>query len=140
MPSQVSIVDLPGGEGGKAGDGAAKSSSAKSPRGGAAKQRANDSDLKSRLVTVLDRIIDNADARGDEELSEILREDRDVIANGIVSFTRPFMVLRTPILLLLAVVEPVMSFWRIGGLMVGRVLYNRAARRAEGPGPGDGND
>lgn len=135
MPSQVKLVDLPGG--GKDNDGADKGRSAPSSsrpsRPSPKKSAASDTDLKSRLHTVFDRIADAAEARGDEELATVVREDRDVIAAGLVSLTRPFQALRTPLLFVLAVTEPVMAFSRIVRLMVGRVFVMRAERTAEKP-------
>lgn len=135
MGSQQSIVDLSGGQE-KSGDRetAAKSSSRSSSRKPAArKTAATESELKGRLHSVFDRVADSVEARGDEELAEILREDRDVMAQGLVSLTRPFLPLRTVIMLGLSVVEPVMAFGRLGRLVVERVLINRAAKHGAPP-------
>lgn len=132
MPSQVSIVDLPSAEKDDiTAKNAAKPSSRSSRSSTTAKKRATatDNELKTRLTGVFDRIADAADARGDEELAEVLREDRDVMASGIVSLTRPFVVLRAPVVLLLAVVEPVMAFGRLARLAIGRVMDSRADRK-----------
>lgn len=141
MPSQVSIVDLPGGPG----DGADESKPRSSGGGGSsarkpastAKRKATDTDLRTRLLNVIDRIIRAADARGDDELADTLKEDRDIIAQGIVSFTSGALaVFRIPILIVLAIVEPIMAFSRIGMLLFARLLgarEERAARRSGEP-------
>lgn len=88
-----------------------------------------DRDLRSRLETIFERIADAADARGDEELADIVRDDVKVMANGLVSLTRPMRALRAPLLLLLAVVEPVMAFSRVTRVIVGRYLDRRSERQ-----------
>lgn len=134
MPSQVKIVDLAGGSQREDDAGKSKSASSSSrPTAAQKRKAATDTDLKSRLHTVFDRIADAAEARGDDELASTIRTDRDVMATGLVSFTRPFMALRTPLLLVLAVVEPLMAFSRIGRLMFGRVLDRRAERAEPTP-------
>lgn len=134
MPSQVSIVDLPG-------SGGEKREEKKTPPKGSTSKRpaASDTDLKSRLHTVFDRLADAADARGDDELSAALREDRDVMAQSLVTLTRPFQALRTPLLGLLAIMEPVIAFNRIGRLLFGRVVDRRAERTAHKEDVGPGN-
>ncbi len=132
MGSQQKIVDLPGGKQEKGGGGGKpppSSSPRQSPRARTA--AAVEKDLKERLTTVFTRIADAADARGDVELAEVVRDDTEIMATGLVSLTRPFMLLRTPLLLLLAVVEPVMAFGRIGRLTLERVLIRRERRKDE---------
>ncbi len=132
MGSQQKIVDLPGGKQEKGGGGGKpppSSSPRQSPRARTA--AAVEKDLKERLTTVFTRIADAADARGDMELAEVVRDDTEIMATGLVSLTRPFMLLRTPLLLLLAVVEPVMAFGRIGRLTLERVLIRRERRKDE---------
>jgi hypothetical protein len=138
MASQVSIVDLPGS--GKDDDKAKAKSSSSSRRGtrSTTKKSVNESDLKSRLTTVMGRIADAAEARGDDELAGTIRDDMDIMATGLVSLTRPLTALRTPLLLLLAIIEPVMAFSRIVRLMLGRAMTRRAehADRATEEPPG----
>jgi hypothetical protein len=134
MPSQVKIVDLKdekSDDTGNAKSSSSRSSSSRSSSSSARKKAATDNELKSRLTGVFDRIAEAADARGDEELADIIREDRDVMAGGIVSLTRPFMALRAPVVLALAIVEPVMAFGRLARLMIGRAMVNRAERKAQ---------
>jgi hypothetical protein len=57
------------------------------------------------------------------------------MATGLVSLTRPFTAFRTPLLLMLGVVEPFMAFWKLGRLMAGRILLRRG-RVEEPPAPG----
>lgn len=124
-PSQVKIVDLPGGD---KGDKPAEKPSKTKP---APPTVTADRDLKSRLAACFTRIADAAENRGDMELAEIIREDTDVMAGGLVSLTRPIRALRTPIVLVLGIVEPVMAFSRVTRVMVGRLLDHRAERRAD---------
>lgn len=122
---QQNIVDM-GGEG----DGDGKSTP--KPKPSAAKPTVSeDRDLRGRITSILNRIAEAAEARGDEELAEVLREDTAVMATGLVSLTRPFRALRGPIVLLLGIVEPVMAFSRFGRLMVYRMMDRRAEKVAE---------
>lgn len=128
MPSQVKIVDLQGGGGGKAPGPPKTKPPAESPTA----KRTADRDLRARLETIFDRIGDAAEARGDEELADVVREDKEVMAGGLVSLTTPFKALRTPLLFALGIVEPVMAFSRIVRLMLGRTLDHRAEKRDPG--------
>lgn len=88
----------------------------------------SDAGLRKKLNDCLERIADTLEVREDEELSALIREDADVIAAGLVSLTRPFQVLRVPLLALVAVVEPALAFGRIGRILLGRWADRRAAR------------
>lgn len=89
--------------------------------------QAADRDLRSRLEDVFARIADAAEARGDMDLAAVLREDSPVMATGLVSLTRPVRALRTPIVMLLGIVEPVMAFSRVTRMMFYRFLDRRGA-------------
>lgn len=126
MPS---IVDLTGKD--TAEDGAEASARKESTRRERTKKTSTrrtvptEADLKGRLAACIDRIAAAAEVREDEELAEILHEDRDIIVNGLVSLTRPFRALRAPLVVLLAIIEPVMAFTRIGRLMLERVMTRK---------------
>lgn len=126
MIGQKNIVDLPGGKdsGKDGGDGKSKSKPAARPT------VTEDRDLRSRLSGIFDRIAESAEARGDSELAEVIREDTRVMATGLVSLTRPFKLLRAPVVMLLGIVEPVMAFSRITRLILDRLLEQRAEKRA----------
>lgn len=126
MAIQAKIVDLDPGKDKDGKDGKTP------PRTATAQKKAvaTDSDLKARLLTCFERIADAAEARGDEELAGAVREDMGVMAGSLVSLTRPLTALRAPLLLGLAVLEPVMAFSRLGRLMFGR-LTDRRMREPE---------
>jgi hypothetical protein len=83
--------------------------------------------LKERLVACFDRIAESLEGRGDNELAEIVRNDGEIMAQGLVSLTRPFTAIRTPLLVLVAIVEPALAFGRILRVLAGR-LHERRAR------------
>lgn len=84
--------------------------------------------LRGRLVSVFDRIATAAEARGDDELAGIIREDTEVMAAGLVSLTRPIRALRAPIIIALGIIEPVMAFSRVARVMLGRAIERRHMR------------
>jgi hypothetical protein len=87
-----------------------------------------EAELASRLDRVLGRIGDRLDERGDEELSNAIREDGKAMAGGIVDLTRFTPALRVPFLLILGLVEPVMAFGRVGRILAGRIGERRLER------------
>ena len=127
MPiGQKNLVDLPGGD--KSGDAPPKKKEAPPTQ-------AADRDLRTRIAGIFDRLAEAADARGDHELAEILREDSPVMSVGLVSLTRPVKALRVPLIFALGIIEPVMAFSRVGRVMLERLLDRRAARADEGEPP-----
>lgn len=102
---------------------ASSSSSRRKPR--------KESELQSRLAGCFERIAEALDERGDEEMAEIIREDGPIMSQGLVSLTRPLTALRTPLLVVIAVVEPVLAFGRIFRLLALRFADRRARIMAE---------
>jgi hypothetical protein len=91
----------------------------------------SEKDLAERLYGCFERIANALDERGDEELADILREDAGIMAQGLVSLTRPFTILRTPLLATIAVVEPVLAFGRVVRVAAYRWSDRRAEKHAE---------
>jgi hypothetical protein len=108
MGSQVDLDDLSPNEKEKESKPKTRSSSS-SRRTGARSEK----ELADRLYACFERISNALDERGDEELADILREDAGIMAQGLVSLTRPFVILRTPLLATIAIVEPVLAFGRV---------------------------
>lgn len=119
---QHSITDLPG----KEGDGGGAKKPPPPKPTDAARER-SDRDLKKRLEDIFERMAEAADARDDDELAEVIREDGRIMAQGLVSLTRPLRALRAPLVGLLSIAEPVMAFSRLGRLMFGRWYERRSA-------------
>lgn len=122
MPSQTSIEDLGPDDPPKPTGGKKASSSSK-----ASKTRAknDEKDLKERLTNLFDRIADALKERGDSELGDIFEEDAEVMASGLVSLTRPLVVLRKPLVIVVALVEPILSFGRVVRVLIGRLAERR---------------
>lgn len=85
-----------------------------------------EAELTSRLHRTFDRIAQTLDARGDQELAEVIREDGDAISQGFISLTRNVRFLLSPLIMLLNLVEPVLAFGRVG-----RILYRRWVERQQ---------
>lgn len=98
-------------------------------RTSSSRAKATENELRGRLADCFDRISDALETRGDDELSAIIREDAEVISAGLVSLTRPFKVLRMPLLALVAVVEPALAFGRIARVLIGRFAERRMRAR-----------
>lgn len=93
-------------------------------RSSKATQEREGTELLSRLDRTFDRIALALEARGDAELADTIREDKTAMSQGLVSLTRSVKALRSPFLMLLNLVEPVLAFGRVG-----RILYVRLAER-----------
>jgi len=122
MGSQVDLDDLSPNE--KEKESKPKTRSSSTRRAGAKSEK----DLADRLYGCFERIANALDERGDEELADILREDAGIMAQGLVSLTRPFVILRTPLLAAIAIVEPVLAFGRVVRVAAWRMSQRRAER------------
>lgn len=85
-----------------------------------------EAELVSRVSRTLDRIVKVLEAREDDELANIITEDRDAMSQGLVSLTKSIKILRSPFLIALNLVEPTLAFGRVG-----RVLYVRFMERQQ---------
>src|SRR3954466_15253571 len=72
-----------------------------------------ENEILSRLDRTCERIATQLDARGDEELSQVIREDKEAIGQGLVSLTSNVKLLRGPLLMILNMVEPLLAFGRL---------------------------
>lgn len=130
MPSQIEIDALSDDDDDKSGKSKPKSSKPKSRSTTTAER-----ELRGRLAACFERIAASLEQRGDDELAEIVRDDAEIMSQGLVSLTRPFRALRTPLLAAVAIVEPVLAFGRIFRVLAGRFVERRAARAEEEPQP-----
>lgn len=108
----------------------ASSKSEKSDKPSATKAKSSstgttDANLKSRLRDAFVRLADQRETKDDTELSLALREEADAMAQGLVSLTRNITPLRFPLLFVLNFLEPVLAFWRVGGILLGRFATRR---------------
>lgn len=104
-----------------------------SKRASAPAQDRTEAEISSRLNRTFDRIAQALDVREDAELADIIREDKEAMGQGIVSLTRSIKVLRSPLLMALNFVEPVLAFGRVGRVLYGRWAYRRWQRAQEQP-------
>lgn len=113
---------------------AAKEKNAAKPSSQTRRTKASErveTELLSRLMRVFDRIAKTLEARGDEELAHIVREDADAMCQGLASLTHSVKFLRSPLLMALNLVEPVLAFGRIIRVLYGRWLERQARIAAE---------
>jgi hypothetical protein len=85
----------------------------------------SDEETSGKLNGVFGRIAEALRARGDEELATAIEEDSAAMGQGLVSLTRNFRPLRTPLLLALSVAEPVLAFGRVGRILADRFRQRR---------------
>lgn len=108
--------------------------------GGATRQRnstarkvaaSKDDQLTQRLLTALDKIADQLEAREDHELATAIREEREPMVRSVVSLTKGITFLRRPLVVAVSLLEPVLAFWRIGRILGGRFITRRQRMVAE---------
>lgn len=99
-------------------------SKSSSSRSRASTQERVEVELASRLDRTFDRIAIALDQRGDDELASVIREDAGAMSQGLVSLTRSVKFFRSPLLMALNLIEPVLAFGRVG-----RIMYVRFAER-----------
>lgn len=88
-----------------------------------AKDRAGErveAELTSRLSRTFDRIAKALEAREDYELASAIREDSEAMSQGLVSLTTNVKLLRSPLLMSLNLIEPVLAFGRVFRILFGR--------------------
>jgi hypothetical protein len=90
----------------------------------------SETELESRLMRIIGRLADRREERDDLELADALREDGKAMADGVVNGTRQLPQFRIPVLLLLGIVEPLLAFGRVGGILLRR-LQDRRLTQAE---------
>jgi hypothetical protein len=84
-----------------------------------------ESELSTRLARTFDRIVKALESRGDMELADAIREDADAMGAGLLSLTRNLKPLRSPLVFILNLVEPVLAFGRVARILFLRFLDRR---------------
>lgn len=84
-----------------------------------------DAEIASRLDRTFLRISGALQARGDEELSSVVSEDRTAMTQGLVSLTHAVKPLRTPLLMGLNLIEPILAFGRVARILLTRMALRR---------------
>lgn len=97
-----------------------------------------ETNLVERLNRAFGKIADQLRIRGDHELADALDEDKDAMSHGFVSLTGTFKFLRNPLVWFISLVEPVLAFWHVGGILLRRMFAWRervVVEAAEYPAP-----
>lgn len=102
-----------------------RSSSSSSSKGSSDRDETH---LVARLDTAFTKIADQMAARGDDELADALKEERHAMSQGLVSLTSALTPLRAVLLLVMALAEPLLAFWRVGRILIFRLLRWRENR------------
>lgn len=87
--------------------------------------KVEENSLVARCVTAFNDLADQAEARDDEELGELLRRRAEAMGKGMVSLTRNLTPLRKPLIVLLSLVEPTFAFWELTSLIARRYVERR---------------
>lgn len=88
----------------------------------------SDAGLVTQLDTAFSKLADQMAARDDEELAEALMDERHAMSQGMVSLTSGLPFLRPILVLVLALAEPILAFWRVGRILFYRFLSWRERR------------
>lgn len=104
--------------------------SERSKRRDNARARERQGDVGRRLGTIFERLAQSVEGRGDEELAEMIREDREAMVGGLVNLTSKAPGLAPGVMAVLAVLEPLIAFGRIFRLLLRRTGDRRAERLA----------
>ncbi len=114
---------------------AKRTTSSTSKTAGAAKSKtvtdADNKALYGRLVAAFHDLSEQAAAREDNELADILERRKESMAQGLVSLTRNVLFLRGPLVLLINFLEPSLAFWELGGLAIRRYIARQQRIRYE---------
>lgn len=128
-----------GKESGPRGKRARSTSSAKRTTGTKASSEAEERSLKSDLLEMFSDFSEQFTA--DPELKDILERRKEAMSQGLVALTRKIPFVRSPLKLIVALFQPTVAFWELGGYGVRRYLgwRNRIAlqQRAEANGDTD---
>lgn len=103
----------------------------RSPTSKSTKSTSSTPSLKTRLENCFDKIAKQLESRGDEELATAFSEEKGNMAQGLVSATEALKPLRGPLIVIVGLVEPVLAFGRVGGILVRRAVARRARQVAE---------
>lgn len=84
-----------------------------------------ETDLRGRLEVAFGKLADQLRARNDEELADAFDEGKEAISQSLVTMTATIRWMRKPLLLFVGFLEPVLAFWRIGRILLGRLIMFR---------------
>ena len=104
-----------------------ESSSSSSKSKSTSSKGSTDAGLKGQLKDAFERLAEQRNSKGDEELGTALQEEAESMAQGLISATRALPFLRQPLLFLLGVLVPVLAFWRVGSILANRWADRREA-------------
>ena len=103
----------------------------KKPPPRASAQTRDDNQLVTQLNNAFDSLVAGLEARGDEELATAIREEKESMSRAFVAVTRTVPVFRRPLVFLLSFLVGIVAFWRVGGILIGRVVERRQQRAYE---------
>jgi hypothetical protein len=93
---------------------------------GARTARRHAGELRGRIEPVFERLAEWRESRGDLELAAVIREDARTMSSSIVGLTKRLPAVRGPLLVVLAIVEPLLAFGRLARIVGGRWTDARA--------------
>ncbi len=87
-----------------------------------------ETEIRSRLDRMWQRLVKGRRAKEDDELADAIEEDADAMTEGFMSVTTALPGLRGPVIMGLNILEPVLAFKRVVGILVVRFFYWRQSR------------
>lgn len=106
------------------------SSSARSTSSSSKSNSSEDASIEAQLRVVLDRVAEQRESKDDTELADAIRETQAAIIKGFMSVTKTITPLRQPLVFLIAVLDPILAFWKVGSILTRR-WFERRARKIE---------
>lgn len=87
--------------------------------------------FESRVRQALEKAGEALIKRKDAELGEALIEEAPVMAGGVNNLSKGLPPVRFALLVALDLIEPVLAFWRVGRILLGRAAERRLRRAQE---------
>jgi hypothetical protein len=110
----------------RAGSGSKGTTRKKTPAAEAAEEKT----LAGRCTKAIEDLAEVV-VHNDEELADVLVRRKEAMAQGLVGLTRTITILRYPLVFMVAFIEPVIGFWELGALFLGRAVSRRQRRQME---------
>lgn len=95
------------------------------------KRKSDTVDVHGRIESLIDRMIEWRQNRGDDEMAEVLREESEPLVRGIEVVCVKFGLVGILVVAVMTFIEPLLAIWRIGTLTLIRIGEWRLSRQTQ---------